>query len=359
MKIFGIFRGFPGLGRVVSGAGLLKQLEMKGHDVSAFSYMAGKKQLDYYNIKQFISVDITDEDIYTIGINPVGKLGPTLIEKIVDENPDRIIIDGEPLLISLLSKMIDAKKIVALLNPADYYNDKIPKSTNLFFKEHYKLAGKLIIHGIDPELKLPIDNYNHIFYTNVIVRPEILDIKKIHSVEKQIYNIGVILGGGNFNVSEQFVKSTYIIGKKIISLAEHVPHFQFNFYCNENKMKDMLISELDSISCRNVHIYSEFISPEEIYNNDFFFARGGRNTIGELLCLNKQGVLFSTGGDHRSSEQFFNCILAEKLSMGRISYAELNSDINFLLSKIPITSHLIDYKYLSGNDRALDIIVKN
>lgn len=45
MKIFGIFRGFPGLGRVVVGAGLLSMLKARGHEVKAYSYLQGNAVL--------------------------------------------------------------------------------------------------------------------------------------------------------------------------------------------------------------------------------------------------------------------------------------------------------------------------
>ena len=44
-KVFGIFRGFPGLGRVSSGIALLKECQRIGCDIAAISYYQGTEAL--------------------------------------------------------------------------------------------------------------------------------------------------------------------------------------------------------------------------------------------------------------------------------------------------------------------------
>ena len=47
MKILGIFRGFPGLGRVVGGVSLLEEMrDTYGHKIKLISYLQGNKYLE-------------------------------------------------------------------------------------------------------------------------------------------------------------------------------------------------------------------------------------------------------------------------------------------------------------------------
>ncbi|MCR4656324.1 MAG: hypothetical protein K5770_08870 [Lachnospiraceae bacterium] len=45
MKIYGVFRGFHGLGRVMFGISMLSMLREAGHEVKAYSYLQGVKAL--------------------------------------------------------------------------------------------------------------------------------------------------------------------------------------------------------------------------------------------------------------------------------------------------------------------------
>ena len=47
MKILGIFRGFPGLGRVVAGVSLLETIKMNYNcEIKIISYLQGNKYLE-------------------------------------------------------------------------------------------------------------------------------------------------------------------------------------------------------------------------------------------------------------------------------------------------------------------------
>lgn len=63
MKVLGIFRGFPGLGRVIGGVSILETLrDFYGFKVKAISYLQGNEYLKAhgFTILDFYRFDLTD-----------------------------------------------------------------------------------------------------------------------------------------------------------------------------------------------------------------------------------------------------------------------------------------------------------
>ena len=149
MKVYGIFRGFPGLGRVMSGISILSALKNEGHVVKAYSYMQVIDPIEKNEFEKIIDDLAEGQEISSIGLNPIGRAGAKLIETICSDNPDLVVIDGEPLLISTLAMVYPRSKIMALLNPADLYNPSLPKASIEFFHTHYLSAGTAIVHGVN------------------------------------------------------------------------------------------------------------------------------------------------------------------------------------------------------------------
>ena len=118
MRILGIFRGFPGLGRVVSGVSLLETLrDCYACEVKMISYLQGNRYLEsrgYTNIQDAIPMDYC-----SIGLLPTNRMGVYIHSTIKSFSPDIVLIDGEPLIIQALRISYSNLKIVALLNPAD------------------------------------------------------------------------------------------------------------------------------------------------------------------------------------------------------------------------------------------------
>ena len=71
MKILGIFRGFPGLGRLVGGVSILEALRDRyGFKVKAVSYLQGNK---YLKTRGFETLgDVTAFDYCSIGLLPTN-----------------------------------------------------------------------------------------------------------------------------------------------------------------------------------------------------------------------------------------------------------------------------------------------
>lgn len=73
-KFLGIFRGFPGLGRVVAGVSLLETLrDNYDCDIKFTSYLHGNKYLKshgYMDLKE-----ATPMDYCSIGLLPTNKMG--------------------------------------------------------------------------------------------------------------------------------------------------------------------------------------------------------------------------------------------------------------------------------------------
>lgn len=96
-RVLGIFRGFPGLGRVVAGVSLLETLRDK-YDctVKFISYLQGNKYLEsrgYTDLEE-----VTPMDYCSIGLLPTNKMGVYIHDVIKNLMPDVIVVDGEPLI---------------------------------------------------------------------------------------------------------------------------------------------------------------------------------------------------------------------------------------------------------------------
>lgn len=354
MKVFGFFRGFPGLGRVMSGTYLLSALKEKGYEVKAYSYLQGAGALKSHGIDCLLDEAPSNYQIMPIGLNPVGEISGKLIDLICQEKPDLVIVDGEPLFISTLATVYPKEKILALLNPADLYNSDIPESAINFFHTHYLSAGSAIVHGFDKnQIKLPEDSRGcDIKCTNTILRTEILniDIKKHNE-------IAVILGGGSKNSSDSFLNSTILIAKRVVEAAEILSDEQFKIYCNDERIAAAAAQIPHS---DNLSITSKYTLPREIYSvAKCVICRAGRNTISEVLYLNLPAVLIASSGDHRSSEQERNIEQARAFNRSRILQYSKEENASVLAQKVSacITAKQTPYCFVPGNDEALDYVL--
>ena len=138
-KILGIFRGFPGLGRVVSGVSLLETLRDEyGYCIDIISYLQGNRYLElkgYENLHEVGSMDYC-----SIGLLPTNVMGAHIHEKMRSFLPDIVIIDGEPLIIQALRISYPKLKIVVLLNPSDVDNEQNDQEAMRYFNAMYSLS---------------------------------------------------------------------------------------------------------------------------------------------------------------------------------------------------------------------------
>lgn len=355
MKIFGVFRGFPGLGRVVSGVSLLNELRKKGYEVSGYSYMQGKDILNNFDIKSILDQDPLVSNITEIGLNPISKVAGELINKILSEKPDLVIIDGEALLTSTLSLVYPKEKILTLLNPTDLHNSSLPESTIAFYKEHYLSSGSAIVHApsLDPDNFKNNNSNCNLHLINTILRDEILQLKD--NINKD--NIVGILGGGCANSSENFYNSTLNIGEKIIETAKRLSDENFLIYCNDTKIKNRLNEK--AIDLKNMEIIDNYTKPKDIYSNaKLIMCRAGRNTISELLHLQTPSILFSSKGDFRSKEQDENIDIACSINPLKMRKSSLDETTDEIINKINslIEDQRRGSEFTPGNNRALEII---
>ncbi len=355
MKVFGIFRGFPGLGRVVAGAGLLKTLAARGNEVKAYSYLQGNALLADYNLDRIIFEQPPSQHIMIIGLNPISKEAGLLIETIVRENPDIVLIDGEPLLVSTLAMVFPREKIFCLLNPSDVENKSLPLSSLKFYRSHYLTAGHAFVHGITPKIysELGAEYFCRLHSVRTILRPNVLNLSPL---KRGSFLVG-ILGGGSKMASQNFLHSTVKIAQVIISLAKYLPEEKFILYCNDDNIFDML---KDSLPC-NLELVSEYVAPEIIYPKaKAILCRAGRNTVSEALFLKIPAVLFSTRGDFRSTEQDENIIRACELSGGLMSKCYIDDPPDKIVCKLYATmkSDNAATEFIAGNDTVLNYLEK-
>ncbi len=349
MTIVGIFRGFPGLGRVVSGTELLETLRDEyGCEAMAFSYLQGAIYLNARGMRQTISVP--DNDICPLGILPTGFSAGSIVDAIRNIGPDCILIDGEPLLLQQMRICFPSIKIVTLLNPSDLDNAGIHESHIKYFRHLYSLADLTIVHGLRRICKP--DGFGKFVSTRTILRREIGDI-----VRNPKNLICCVLGGGTVNADEDFLANTLAVATHCIRLMKRLQTFRSVIACGCEKVAKHVERLADGLE--NVEIRSDYISPKEFYGNAaLVITRAGRNTLSELAFLGIPAIVFAVGSRFRSIEQSDNarrlsgCVA--KLSVD-ISEAELVSCAEQLLAEAPV----VDEEAWQGRDEALDAICKD
>ena len=356
MKVYAVLRGFPGLGRVSSGIALLNSMKEHGCDVKAVSYLQGTDALSKQGIEPFANQNVSKHDIMPIGLNPIEKYASVIIEKILQDSPDLVLIDGEPLLTSTLCSVFDKNRVVSLLNPTDLVNSALPQSTINFYHSNYLSCTNSIVHGVNlSSRQWNFPGYDcKVHCLNTILRQEILNLK-ISGSPSNI--ISCVLGGGTANATERFISSTIEIGIKVAALAQENSEYQFNIYCNDKNIKDSLLKCIDH--CENLQIFDEYISPEQIYSNArMVIARAGRNVSSELLYLGVPAILVATKGDFRSVEQEKNINDIIALGKGNIEKIYIDSSIdeiqNIFLSLTK--NNGTGTSFIPGNDDAIKIL---
>lgn len=295
-KILGILRGFPGLGRVVSGVSILETLRDRyGYDVKIISYLQGNKYLysrGYSNLNE-----VTPMDYCSIGLLPTNKMGVYIHNCIREFTPDLIVVDGEPLIIKSIKISHPSIKVVTLLNPADVVNPNNDKEAMDFFNEFYSLSDLAIVHGlrrIDKDSR-----YNEFLSINTIIRPEIIGVKNLPT-----NNIYCVLGGGTVNVGQQFVDSTITVGLLCQKVASLLPQYIMHIVCSSQNIFNVLNRNNSS---ENVVLHEDIIPAEQYYSNaGLVITRSGRNTLSELAYLGIPAISFVSGCSYRKVEQTNN-----------------------------------------------------
>lgn len=178
-KVLGIFRGFPGLGRVVGGVTLLETLRDDYQmDIKIISYLQGNQYLASRGYEE--PIEVSPLDYCSIGLLPTNHAGEYIHKTIKSYQPDLVIIDGEPLILLSLRISFPHIKIAALLNPSDVYNPTNEKESMDYFNYHYSKADLAIVHGARRiENSYP---YQKLISLNTVIRKEVLNLSNIPKI---------------------------------------------------------------------------------------------------------------------------------------------------------------------------------
>lgn len=293
MKALGILRGFPGLGRVVSGTAILETLrDVYSWDIEFISYLQGAAFLSNRGYENMPAVD--SMDYCSIGIIPTHNMGVYIHQRIKEFNPDIVVVDGEPLVIQSIKVSHPKLKVVALLNPSDIDNPQNDKEAMDFFRSMYSMADLMVVHG----LRHVNDKCDKVISADTILRAEIFEINN-----KPTKNIYCILGGGTVNVGEKFSSSTIEIAKLCIYCADLMPEYTFHIVCSSDNIYDSISINLPD----NVKLHRE-IMDSRIYYSDasLVITRSGRNTLSELAFLGIPTISIVSGCTYRVAEQLQN-----------------------------------------------------
>lgn len=352
MRILGIFRGFPGLGRVVAGVSLLEELrEQYGADIRMISYLQGN---EYLKTKGYADLhEASPMDYCSIGLVPTNKMGVYIHSTIKEYAPDLVLIDGEPLIVHSIKLSFSGMKIAVLLNPSDVDNPYNDKEAMDYFNSLYSMADVAIVHGLRKIRKPLFYDYKQFYSLDTILRKEILELKNIPS--KDIY---CILGGGTVNVSCQFTESSIRIGKLCIKAAEELSEYRMHIVCSSTNIYDALC---EMGITENVFLYKDIISPQCYYSHaSLIITRSGRNTLSELKYLDIPAITFVTGDKYRIVEQRQNvsllhddCRLMSEPNWTKDELVRLIKQLNIPKEIDKIGS------FIPGNTTAMEILINN
>lgn len=353
MKVYSILRGIPGLGRMVGSLALLENLGNIGYQIRIASYGQAVttgvnfKGLDINKVKAY-----SKDNISSIGIIPVSKFGEEIFCDIKEWNPDIIICDGEPLMIEALYYAGFKKKVVAIANRLDIKNPNNQWSSEIYFSKLYSYAELVIVHGLWNDnivLSLPKSYYK----LNTMIRPEIISLKT-DVVKSKI--VGII-GGGTWDGGNNFRKSAVRFIEIINELAKYDNKNHFVIYCNDVRLAKCCDEYFDDLK---VDIISKYTSPQNIYKDaKLVLARGGRNTLSELIYLKIPAIAYASyKNDYRSGEQGENITIANQISNGLICEGILDDSISVWkkLYTEQLGRSVKEYSWKPGNQEAVKII---
>lgn len=346
MKILGIFRGFPGLGRVVSGVSLLEELrDQYNCEVKAISYLQGSKYLSQKGFDELFKV--APDDYCSIGLLPTNKMGANIHALIKSFQPNLILIDGEPLMVQSIKLSHPNVKVIVLLNPSDVDNPFNDAEAMEYFNAMYSLADLAIVHGL--RQTIGAYPYKRIVSIPTILRNEILSLPQSHGE-----NIYCVLGGGTVNSNEQFIESSIKIAKLCIQLAHYAKDKEIHIVCSCDAVANVIE---DKSVPSNVIIHRDILTPREVYSNArLILTRSGRNTLSEVAYLGIPTISFITGDCYRKDEQRQNI---KGLRYANIAEAELSISPFQLYEKIDelisLSTNVKDL-FESGNLEAIQTI---
>lgn len=346
-KIIGIFRGFPGLGRVVAGVTLLETLRDKyGYEVEIVSYLQGNRYLEvkgYNNLHEAISMDYC-----SIGLLPTNVMGEYIHSKIRCFQPDLVVIDGEPLIIQSLKISYPKLKIVTLLNPADVDNKQNDQNAMRYFNAMYSLSDIAIVHGLRHVANT--GEYRKLISVNTILRNEILKVKNHHT--EDIY---CLLGGGTVNVGYSFSESTIQIAKLCMDASGYLNNSHMHVVCSSQNIFDALNEYRHN---ENVILHGGILDAQEYYSKaGLIITRSGRNTLSELAYLGIPALSFLSGCQYRRAEQSQNI---ENLGVCNIRPVLITIQPNQLADIIQDMMRFSSpqNKFVPGNEQAIKEITK-
>lgn len=346
MKILGIFRGFPGLGRVVSGVSLLEDLKDNYYcDIKIISYLQGNRYLASRGYAEL--QEARPMDYCSMGLLPTNKMGVYIHNIIKGFSPDIVIIDGEPLIVQSLRISYSNIKIVALLNPADVDNPHNDKEAMDYFNSLYSMADMAIVHGLRRvTTQYP---YKKMLSIGTVLRHEILSIK--NKPTKDIY---CVLGGGTVNVGRHFASSTIRIAELCQLAARSLIGYTMHIICSSSNIYDAII---ENNTPNNVILHNEVLDAKLYYNDAcLIITRSGRNTLSELAYLGIPTISFVTGDSYRKVEQEQNII---NISADNIKSLSLDIKIEDFIHQIEliIAKGSCNNQFENGNSIAIQSIL--
>ncbi|HAT81800.1 MAG TPA: hypothetical protein DCS17_10735 [Flavobacterium sp.] len=350
MNVLGIFRGLPGLGRVVGGMALLELLNREFNATCfVYTYSQGIKYASKFSYSIYTVDNI--EDVMTLGINPISYSSEKIMKLIHEKSINLIIIEGEPLITFHIKINCPQIIVISLVNPLDIENTANPLSTHNFLNCLLSKADFTISHGLVKVNNNPY--YKNLYQINTLLANSFIESKQGILNQTKHNSISVILGGG-MEGGNGFTESNLNFLNTVIDLARLQKNFDFNVY----GVSELILKHYKTKIPSNVNFQFEVINHDELYKHEFVIARSGRNTTSELLFLNKPAILLTVENEHRKHEQLSNITSAMNKSFVKYRHYKIGDDLHHqILREIQeINSSQEDFQWFPGNYEIKEIL---
>ncbi len=314
MRVLFITRGYPGLGRVMGALALndlLSDLYKPDNYEAIFtSYLSGYTFLTELGYK---CEDMYPDTYYyrpNAFCNPFGIESQVVQTIIIDFEPDLVVIDGEPLLINLITDIFKIPVLI-LTHPSDLHNPDVKDRAIDLFRYYYSHAELVIAHGIT---RLPLGQKplggkaGDVIECNTLVRTAIADEGKRRRSEidhsKGSTKIVGVMGGGSENVYKNFRSSTRTLAEWLIRASVEEKVDSLEIYCADQLLFEYLGKWQKKISFLKL-MNKQAENTSSLIDADIIVGRSGRNLVSEMLTLGARSLMVTvTAEQYRSADQY-------------------------------------------------------
>jgi hypothetical protein len=365
MNVLFVVRGYPGLGRVMGSLALdsiLGELDATNYRSQFASYLAGYRYLansgyDVHNL--YPNGYYSRPNAFC---NPFGSEAEILVHMVEARDIDLVVIDGEPLLVDLITNVL-RRPVLVLTHPSDLNNPHSGAVGIELFRLCYSRADCVIAHGLS---RLPAGQTTlggrarEVIEINTLIRQEIAKagLQRLRGLglPSGVRQVVGVMGGGSENVVPAFAENTLLLGQWLVRACLSDDVGRLTLFCADRELARSLQSEVQTPKIELVDEQVDNIA--SLIDADLIVGRSGRNLVSEILALGIPGIIVPVPSEgYRYGDQLATAELAAGLGRAIRTFelpqgeAALSSLVTELLRTPPSRS-----TWIPGNDQVPSLL---